>query len=111
VLKHVFLFDATRHIGLAQSLLGSAQTYTSQFQAEAVEWFVRPQQAQAFRASGADVHVVTASTAWPAIESRVKELRLTAPRTAIFMFFRTIQWSCELLRDSMILNSRSVHSA
>ncbi|SRR6266404_4807861 len=74
MLKHVFLFDATRHIGLAQSLLGSAQTYTSQFQPEVVEWFVRAPQAQAFRTGGADVHVVTAATSWPPIESRIREL-------------------------------------
>ncbi len=74
MLKHVFLLDATRHIGLVQSLLGSAQTYMSQFKSEAVEWFVRPQQAQEFRTGGAEVHVIAAATAWPAIESRIREL-------------------------------------
>jgi hypothetical protein len=84
MLKHVFLFDATRHIGLVQSLIGSAQTYTSQFQPEAVEWYAKPQQASGFREAGVQVHVVSGPAAWPAIESRVKELATNGGVDSVF---------------------------
>jgi hypothetical protein len=84
MLKHVFLFDATRHIGLVQSLIGSAQTYTSQFQPETIEWYAKPQQASGFRETGVQVHVVSGPGAWPAIESRVKELASNGSSESVF---------------------------
>jgi hypothetical protein len=72
-MKHVFLIDVSRHIGLAQHVVNAAQAYASKFQPELIEWFVKPAQAQAL--DGAQIHRVTYGVSpWLTIKSRIDEL-------------------------------------
>jgi len=104
-MKHVFLLDATRHMGLVQSLIGSAQAYTSQFQPEVVEWYSKPQQAADFKQAGLQVHVMSASSAWSAIESRLKEL---AQDSSDELLFHVLSYDPIVVQSAAALNSQNL---
>ncbi len=72
MLKHVFLIDVSRHIGLAQPVVIAAQAYAAKFNPELIEWFAKPSQVAHFGNGAAQVHRVSYGvSAWVSINERI----------------------------------------
>lgn len=82
--RHVFLFDITRHNGLTQSLISSAQAYSSPYAPEIQEWYALL--AQSRHLTGLTVHSVSTAgmQLWPTIRNRIKELASNGYADSIF---------------------------
>lgn len=79
MMKNVFLFDITRHIGPVQSLMGSAQRYVSSWAPDRVEWFAFQDQALSSDLQPSSPNVVNTVSAageglWTTIENRIRHL-------------------------------------
>ena len=85
--KYVFVFDITRHTGLTQSLISSAQAHAQSFNAAAVEWFVSPSQQVNEQAMTGTVHRLPDYAVGEQLANRIRELASNGLAGAIFQVY------------------------
>jgi len=103
----VFLADITEHRGLDENAIRSVQAYASECNAELVDWFKLPHQAQPqlSTAGGVFSGLETGAQLWPQIQQRILQLTNNGYAGAVFY---VLSYSPLILSEARKLNRPDV---